>query len=155
MGRMGSAVGRQPICQTRGGRSQVCATGYLGANYLRRLDLCQLDDEQQVRIRRIVDVPLRFDNARVQTGSDETADEIAMRLATDPAAWLILLERPDKATRRVAAKQLADLLGEPIGVDPAADPATQTKQREQLRAKITPPKRDRNTEPKVQMPAQP
>ena len=31
-------------------------------------------------------------------------------------------------------------MGEPIGVDPAADPATQKDQREKLRAKLEPAK---------------
>ena len=57
-------------------------------------------------------------------------------LFPEPFDLARFLDRPEKTTRTAAAKQLAALLGEPIDVDPAADPATQRKQREQLRTKI-------------------
>ena len=69
------------------------------------------------------------------------------RLAVDPATWLLLLERPEEAVRRTAARQLTAMLGEPIAVDPAADPETQKSQRERLRANFERPKRDLNAQP--------
>jgi hypothetical protein len=97
--------------------------------FLQHLDVDQLDAEQQFRVRRIV-------QAFHATASADTASQIASRLVADPSVWISLLNRPEESTRRAAAKQLASLLGEPIGVDPAADPATQQGQREQLRSRI-------------------
>ena len=99
--------------------------------YLQQLDYASLDAEQQFRVRHIID------SFRGQTVAD-TPDEAAAMLLGDPLVWLALLDRPQEETRRAAAKQLAALLGEPIAIDPAADPATQKDQREQLRAKLEP-----------------
>ena len=88
-----------------------------------------MDAEQQFRVDRIAE------SFRGQTASD-TTEQVAALLAADPSVWLALLERRQEATRRAAAKQLGVLLGEPIGVDPVADPATQKERREQLRAKL-------------------
>ena len=96
---------------------------------LEQLDYDQLDAEQQFRVRRIV-ASVR---GRVAT---DTPDQIAEMLFPDPLIWLALLDRPEKATRTAAVKQLAALLDESIDIDPAAEPATQRKQREQLRRKI-------------------
>jgi len=97
--------------------------------YLRQLDFDRLYAEQQFRIRRTV----RF---LTRPGEDDSAEEIAVSLAGDPVVWLALLARPEQATRQTAARQLALLLGEPVKVDPAAEPDTQKDQRGQLRVKI-------------------
>jgi hypothetical protein len=47
-----------------------------------------------------------------------------------------LASRPDVATRRLAAKQLAAILEAPIPVDPETDPTSQQSKLEELRAKI-------------------
>ena len=105
-------------------------TGNAGAiAYLRQLDVSQLDTEQQFRVGRILEA------LAVQNG-DDSVDQVAATLATDPALWLALLARPDPSTRRTAARELARLLGQSIPVDPAADPDSQKAQREQLRARI-------------------
>ncbi len=109
--------------------------------YLEQLDYGQLDAEQQFRVRRIQE------SLRGQAVGD-TPEHVAAQLVADPLVWLALLDRPEGSTRRVAAKQLAGLLGEPIGIDPAADPASQSSQREQLRAKLEPPKPETKTAPK-------
>ena len=96
---------------------------------LEQLNDDQLDAEQQFRVRRIIA------SVRGRVVAD-APDQIAAQLFPDPLIWLALLDRPEKATRAAAARQLAALLDEPIDVDPAADPATQRKQREQLRTKI-------------------
>jgi hypothetical protein len=97
--------------------------------YLRQLDFSRLDAEQQFRVRRIIEV-LAAQN------SDDSGEQVAASLAADPAVWLALLGRPQPATRQKAARELAALLGDPITVDPAADPDTQKDRREQLRARI-------------------
>lgn len=97
--------------------------------YLRQLDFARLDAEQQFRIRRILE------SLTGQNG-DDSVEQIAASLATDPMVWLTLLSRSELATRQTAAQQLASLLGEPIQVDPAADPDTQTDEREQLRKRF-------------------
>ena len=109
---------------------------------LRQLDFHQLDAEQQVRIQHIINAffgpAAGFSGQEIYAGQplNLTPGQVAVWLAGDPATWLAVLERPEESRRRTAARQLAALLGEPIAVDPAADPATQTRQREQLRAKI-------------------
>jgi hypothetical protein len=103
--------------------------GPAALRYLRRLDYGSLDAEQQFRIRRII-------AALAGVHEDDSAEDAAASLTGDPLVWWLLLDRPEAATRRVAAEQLATLLGEPIQVDPAAEPSTQKQQREQLRTRI-------------------
>ena len=50
--------------------------------------------------------------------------------------WLALLARPEPPTRQTAARELARLLGEPIAVDPAADPNAQKDRRALLQTRI-------------------
>jgi hypothetical protein len=97
--------------------------------YLRQLDISHLDTEQQFRINRILEA------MAVQNG-DDSVEQVAATLATDPALWLALLGRPEPSTRRTAARELAKLLGQAIPVDPAADPGSQKDKRDQLRARI-------------------
>ena len=116
---------------------------------LRQLDFHQLDAEQQVRVQRILEVTALRLRLQRRTAEQIPLDrqigplsrEVAVWLAGDPATWILLLERPEGAIRRTAAKQLACLLAEPIAIDPAADPETQASQRPQLWAKIERPKR--------------
>ena len=106
-------------------------TGNAGAiAYLRQLDVAHLDTEQQFRVGRIVE-------AMAVPNGDDSVEQIAAALATDPTLWLALLGRPDLATRRTAARELTRLLGQSIPVDPAADPDSQKAPRQQLRATIT------------------
>lgn len=97
-------------------------------DYLRRLDFNRLDAEQQFRVSRIIDA--------LGQANDDTVDQVAFTLAGDPTVWLMLLARPEPATRQTAARQLTALLGEPIAIDPAAEPDTQKDKREQLRVRI-------------------
>jgi hypothetical protein len=98
-------------------------------NYLQQLDFSRLDAEQQFRVRRIIE-------ALSERLGDDSPEQVASWLASDPSVWLILLARPEIATRRQAARQLTDMLGGPITVDPEADPSTQKTQMEQLRLRI-------------------
>lgn len=108
---------------------QLRQLGPAALPYLQRLDFGRLDAEQQFRVRRII-------RAFSQQTEDDTPASVADRLVADPEIWLALLGRPQEATRRAAAGQLARLLGGPIGVDPGADPATQEDQIRRLRARI-------------------
>ena len=71
-----------------------------------------------------------------QQRSDDAPEQAARLLADDPSVWLALLARDDVAIRRAAAQWLALLLGGPVGVDPAAEPASQKNARDALRARI-------------------
>lgn len=97
--------------------------------YLRGLDLDRLDAEQQYRVRRII-------NSLTRKTGDDTAEQFAAQLVGDPDAWLALLARREESTRRLAARQLEAILGEPIAFDPGADEATRKDQIEQLRAHV-------------------
>ena len=104
--------------------------------YLNRLNLSPLDAEQKSRLRRIV----RF--LSTQTGED-TPEHVAAMLIEDPLVWLALLSRPEQSTRQAAVQQLTMLLSAPIAVDPKAEPDSQAKARDELRAqieKIAPPR---------------
>jgi len=108
---------------------QLRALGTSLQSYLEQLDFHRLDAEQQFRLRRIL-----------QSLSKETADDapeqLAVWLAADPAVWLSLLTRPDASTRRLAARQLATLIGEQISFVPDADEITRRKQVDQIRERI-------------------
>ena len=60
----------------------------------------------------------------VQNG-DDSVEQAAAALAMDRTTWLGLLGRPDPSTRQTAARELTRLLGQPIPVNPAADPDSQ------------------------------
>ncbi len=105
------------------------AGGADSLQYLRRVDLQQLDAEQEFRVRRII----RSLAGETDGDSPEAA---AAAMLHDRWVWLALLERPEPATRKTAAQRLAVLLGEPIEVDPAANPDSQKAERERLRAKL-------------------
>jgi hypothetical protein len=108
---------------------QLRTAGPAVLGYLQQLDFDQLDAEQQSRIRRMM-------KSLSQQTSDDRPEQVAIWLSEDPTIWLALLSRPDASVRQAAAKQLVALLGHSIPVDPAADPATQKSQREELRARI-------------------
>ena len=103
--------------------------GPAALRYLRQLDFERLDAEQQFRVRRIIE-------SLAGVREDDSPEQVAASLAGDPAVWLSLLGRPEASTRRIAAEQLTSLLGEPLKVDPAAEPDSQKQQREQLRTRI-------------------
>ncbi len=126
-------LGDDDFCKREAADRLLRAAGPGIVNFLQQLDYAGLDAEQQFRVRRIVE------SFHGQTVAD-TPEQAAAQVVGDPLVWLALLGRPQEATRRAAAKQLAALMGEPIGVDPGADPATQKDQREKLRAKLGPAK---------------
>jgi hypothetical protein len=105
------------------------AGGNSALAYLRQLDFDRLDAEQQFRIRRIL-------SALAGRNDEDSADEVAASISRDPEVWLALLSRPEAATRQTAARQLAKLLGQPIDVDPAAQPDSQKDKRDRLRERI-------------------
>jgi hypothetical protein len=108
---------------------ELRSAGKVALSYLRGLDFDRLDAEQQFRVRRIIR------SLSLQTG-DDTPEQFVWQLVGDGEIWLALLSRPQESTRRLAARQLGAILGRPIRFDPAADPATQKDQIEQLRARI-------------------
>jgi hypothetical protein len=101
-------------------------------SYLQQLDFKRLDAEQQFRVRRIIE-------ALTERLGDDSPEQTASWLAGDASVWLILLNRPEIATRRQAALQLTAMLGGPIPVDPDVDPSSQKAQIEQLRLRIESP----------------
>jgi hypothetical protein len=98
-------------------------------NFLRQLDFHRLDAEQQFRVRRIIE-------SLAGPITDDSPEDVATLLGGDSTVWLALLGRPEVGTRRIAAKQLASLLNEPLSIDPEADPATQASRRTQLQSSL-------------------
>jgi hypothetical protein len=105
------------------------AGGIAALAYLEQLDLRRLEAEQQFRIRRML-------KSTERQRTEDTPEQAAGLLADDPSVWLALLARPDPPTRRTAAQRLSAILGSPVQVDPAADPASQKQARDALRARI-------------------
>jgi hypothetical protein len=110
---------------------ELRAAGPAVMPYLERLDFAHLDAEQQSRVRRIL-------AELTEDIDDDTVSQVAVGLATEPAVWLGMLARPQERTRRLAADQLARLLGAPVDFDPAAAPAVRQSQIARLRARILP-----------------
>jgi hypothetical protein len=110
---------------------ELRAAGPAVMPYLQRLDFTRLEAEQQARVRRIL-------AELIQDIDDDTVTQVAVGLATEPAVWLAMLSRPEERTRRLAAAQLARLLGETLDFDPVAAPAVRQAQIERLRARVLP-----------------
>src|SRR5690606_25156249 len=93
---------------------------------LDQLSLDKLDFEQRHRIQQI--------RRALNRGDDNDAPEVvAMWLGSDPRVWLSLLSDSNAQRRRVAAEQLAQLLGKPIEFDPDGDAETRSRQIQTLR----------------------
>ena len=122
-------LGDSRFAKREAAERQLRASGAFAIGYLGQLDFGQLDAEQQFRVRRIV-------KSGSAEKTDDSPEQVAALLVEDPGVWVALLARPEESTRRLAVRQLATLLGESIPVDPTADPASQTSEREQLRAKV-------------------
>jgi hypothetical protein len=97
--------------------------------YLNRLNMNQLDAEQKSRLRGII-------RELTTASGEDTPERVASMLVSDPLVWLALLARPEESTRQAAVQQLSVLLNVPINVDPKAQPDSQAKARDELRAQI-------------------
>jgi hypothetical protein len=97
--------------------------------FLSGLDRRKLDAEQQYRIQRII-------RSLSSVTGEETPQQVAGAMVTDPTIWLVFLGREQASTRSLAAKHLERLLGGPIDFDPAANAATRGKQIESLARRI-------------------
>jgi hypothetical protein len=97
--------------------------------FMTRLHMSELDPEQQSRVHAIIRI------LSTQT-TEDTPERVAATMIEDPLIWLALLSRREASTRQAAAQQLAVILNRPIGVDPTAEPDTQAKARDALRAQI-------------------
>lgn len=128
-GKLVEQLGNDQFAKREAADRELRTGGISALTYLRRLNLDQLDAEQQFRVRRIL-------SALGGRSDDDSVDNVAALLAHDPLVWLALLGRPETATRQTAARQLVKLLGHPIDIDPAAQPDTQKAKREKLRAQI-------------------
>jgi hypothetical protein len=96
--------------------------------YLQSLNRRKLDLEQRSRISSIVDSQA--------LGAEDTPEQAACRLLDDRPLWIVLLSRPQETTRRMAARQLAFLLGESIQFDPGAADSVRKTQLEALHKRI-------------------
>jgi hypothetical protein len=110
---------------------ELRAAGPAVMPYLERLDYARLEPEQQARVRRLL-------GELIQDIDDDTVSQAAVGLAVEPAVWVAMLGRSEEGTRRLAARQLARLLGGAIDFDPAAAAPLRQTQIERLRARILP-----------------
>ena len=107
---------------------ELRAAGQVILPFLQNLDRDRLDAEQLSRIRALVD--------SLSDSYEDSIDRIAIWLAGDQQIWLSLLTRDELPKRRLAATQLAALLGSPVDFDPAADESKRREQIERLRARL-------------------
>lgn len=107
---------------------ELLAVGQIILPYLEALDERRLDAEQLSRIRTLIE--------RLSVGYEDTTDRIATWLVADPRVWLSLLDRGDEAKRRIAARQLALLVGREIDFDPTADSPTRAAQLAKLHKRL-------------------
>ncbi|MBN1910041.1 MAG: hypothetical protein JW818_09905 [Pirellulales bacterium] len=98
-------------------------------HFLENLNPDDLDAEQQMRIRRII-------NSLSRQEGDDSPRDVALEMLDDPMIWLALLGREDQSTRETAAKRLRTLLNRDIAFDPAADAPTRAKQIAELRKQL-------------------
>jgi hypothetical protein len=110
---------------------ELRAAGPAVIPFLERLDFAHLEAEQQARVRRIL-------SELSQDIDDDTVPQIAVGLAAEAPVWLGLMSRPEECTRRLAANQLALLLGGPVDFNPAAGAAVRQTQIERLRTRVAP-----------------
>jgi hypothetical protein len=96
--------------------------------YLESLDRHRLDLEQWSRIRGIVDSQ--------SESAEDTPEQEACHLMDDRPLWIVLASRPRESTRRMAAHQLAFLLGRAIQFDPGAAEPVRKEQLAALRKQI-------------------
>lgn len=106
----------------------LLSAGPVVAPFLQGLSRKNLDAEQYSRVRNVLDALL--------DSYEDTVDQTSTWLASDLQVWLSLAARPDPLKRRIAAEQLANLLGEKIDFDAAADDEVRSAQLQRLRERI-------------------
>jgi len=97
--------------------------------FLANFERDRLDAEQRNRVRDLVSV--------LDDDHEDTVDRVVTWLAADPEVWLSLPSRPDEARRRLAARQLSQLLGSPVDFDAGADAPTRAAQVAGLRVRLS------------------
>jgi hypothetical protein len=125
LSRLVEQLGSATFSERRQAERELRAAGHIVLPYLESLDRARLDAEQRQRIRSLIDA--------LEDGREDRVDRMAVWLAGHEQTWLALLTRDDEAKRRIAAEQLASLVGEPVDFNPAADANTRRKQIEHLR----------------------
>lgn len=100
--------------------------------FLQNLEIARLEPEQRSRVRRIVANLQRFND-------EDTPDRAALWLAGDPSIWLTLMARDDVSLRRIAAGELAEILGRSIEFDPAGELDLRAGQLAKLKAEVLQP----------------
>ncbi len=106
--------------------------------YLQSLDHEQLDAEQAARIRSVID--------SLSVDYEDRVDRVTAWLAGDEMVWLALLNRDDPDRRRVAAEQLARILGAPVDFDPDGSEESRQQQIDRLRSQLVAPLPSANEE---------
>ncbi len=121
-------LGSPSFAQRESAQHELQRTGQVILPYLESLDRTALDAEQNARVSKLI--------AALSVDYEDTTGRIATWLAGDRGAWFALLAHPQKAKRRIAARQLEMLSGGPIEFDPAADAETRRAQLERLRPRF-------------------
>jgi len=127
--RLVAQLADQQFSRREAAERRLRASGPAVLGYLEGLDLAGLDAEQRFRLGRTMA------SLRASLG-ESRPQEIAAWLSGDLEVWLALLERPDTATRRLAARQIETRLGGSIGVDPEREPVEQQAERTRLRERL-------------------
>ncbi len=121
-------LGSDRFADRESSERELYRVGQLILPYLEDLDPKSLDAEQAARVGKLI--------KKLSVDYEDATDRIANWLAGDRQVWLSLLDRDEPVKRRVAAQQLALLVGRPIEFDPEADAATRRDQFAKLRQRF-------------------
>ncbi len=140
-GKLVEQLGSDRFSERQRSERELLDIGQMVLPYLEDLDSQSLDAEQMARVAKLL--------RALSVDYEDATDRVAHWLAGDRQAWLSLLNRPEPAKRRVAAKQLAILTGGPIDFDPEANDEVRREQIGRLRERFGRPS------PSQHIPSQP
>jgi hypothetical protein len=123
-----TALGDQRFAVRERADRELRSAGRAALAYLRNLRRSDLDAEQWRRVNDLIAAHDEF--------GEDTPESISVRLLGDRKLWLALLADEVESTRKIAAGQIAALVGTKVDFDPAADLSVRQRQIELLKAKL-------------------
>jgi len=126
--RMIEELGATNFARRERAQRDLEAVGQQILPFLKALNPRALDAEQAERVKTVI--------ASLDVEYEDSAPRVASWLAADPQVWLSLGERPQRARREVAARQLKRLAGGSLVFDPDAEEPARQQQLDKFRARF-------------------